>query len=200
MDDTYRTIAAPAEGLYKEKGSRFIALASPVQNEDEVREALQQLRQEYYDARHHCYAFVLGPKRDHFRASDGGEPAHTAGTPILGQIRSRELTNVLVVVVRYFGGTKLGVPGLIAAYKQAAADALEKATVIEQHEMAFFEVSVTFEKLSDVYKIQKETGALLIESHYDTECCMKMQVRKKNASELFDHLNTLGNLRIKLVE
>src|SRR5690606_7725476 len=124
MDDGYRTIAQPAEGLYKEKGSKFIALAYPVYTEEEIKDRLAELRKKYYDARHHCYAYMLGADKSRYRANDDGEPNHSAGDPILGQIRSADLSNVLVVVVRYFGGTKLGVSGLITAYKTATADAL----------------------------------------------------------------------------
>src|SRR5690606_39655528 len=129
-DDTYLTIADHAEGLYYEKGSKFIALAYPVSDEEEIKSLLENIRKKYYDARHHCYAYRLGREGLVFRANDAGEPNHSAGDPILGQLRSYNITDVLIVVVRYFGGTKLGVGGLINAYKTAAADAIENSTII----------------------------------------------------------------------
>ena len=126
----FLTIQKKSEGIYKEKGSKFIAYAYPIKTEEEVRPLLKSLKKEYYDARHHCYAFVLGKDKKRFRAADDGEPSNSAGAPILGQIRSLDLTNVLVVVVRYFGGTKLGVPGLITAYREAAKDALNQSTIV----------------------------------------------------------------------
>ncbi len=130
IQDSYKSIAAPSEGLFKDNGSRFIALAYPVETEEEVKEIVASLRKEYHDARHHCYAYRIGLKGDVWRASDDGEPSGSAGRPILGQIDSLELSDVLVVVVRYFGGIKLGIPGLIRAYKTSTADALSAATVV----------------------------------------------------------------------
>jgi uncharacterized YigZ family protein len=129
---SYRTIQAPTEGIYKEKGSKFLAFAYPVETEADVKGHLERIKKEYFDARHHCFAYMLGADRKKFRAFDDGEPNHSAGDPILGQIRSKNITNVLVIVVRYFGGTKLGVGGLISAYKTAAEDALNRAAVIEK--------------------------------------------------------------------
>ena len=130
--DQYKSIAAPAEGLFKDNGSRFIAFAYPVETEEEVKELVSALKKEYHDARHHCFAYRLGYKGDVWRASDDGEPSGSAGRPILGQIESLGLSDVLVVVVRYFGGIKLGIPGLIRAYKTSTADALSSAQVIEK--------------------------------------------------------------------
>ena len=133
--DTYKTITADARGLYKDRGSRFIAIAMPVTSQEEIRMKLEALRKEYHDARHHCYAWVLAPDRLTWRVNDDGEPSGTAGRPILGQINSRELTNILVVVIRYFGGTLLGVSGLINAYRSAASDALANANIAERQVM-----------------------------------------------------------------
>ena len=132
MEDFYKTIAVPAEGLYKEKGSKFISFAYPVQTEEQIKGIVAELKDKFYDARHHCYAWMLGAGKKNFRANDDGEPSSTAGRPILGQIQSNDLTNILIVVVRYFGGTKLGVSGLIHAYREAAADALNHAEIIEK--------------------------------------------------------------------
>lgn len=145
MEDLYKTIAAPAEGLYKEKGSKFISLAYPVQSEGQIKEIVAELKDKFYDARHHCYAWMLGADKKNFRANDDGEPSSTAGRPILGQIQSNDLTNILIVVIRYFGGTKLGVSGLINAYREAAADALCMLRLWKKPSMnKFVFVSVTW--------------------------------------------------------
>ena len=132
FDDTYRTLASPSEGLYKEKGSKFLAFAYPVHNLDDIKAHLEQLRKDYFDARHHCYAYILGPRKDAFRANDDGEPSGTGGRPIHGQLLSADLTDTLIVVVRYFGGILLGASGLANAYKTAARDAIDHATIIEK--------------------------------------------------------------------
>ncbi len=154
--DTYYTIQTPTEGLYKDKGSKFIAYAFPVENEAEIKERLDELRKKHYDARHHCYGWILGIDAENFRANDDGEPNHSAGDPILNQIRSHELSDVLVIVVRYFGGTKLGVSGLIQAYKEATREALqiaEKREVILKTKLTFhFE----YEAMNDIMRIVKD--------------------------------------------
>ena len=192
MAHTYLTLAAPSEGLFKEKGSKFIGLAFPVSTEDEVRAILQQIKQQYYDARHHCYAFMLGARQQHYRSSDGGEPAHTAGTPILGQIRSRNLTNVLVLVVRYFGGTKLGVPGLIAAYKAAAADALDNGLVIEEEETQQLEIRFPYSAMSQVMRLQKDSGGVVASSDFQEQCYLLLTVPLGAAQTLTHELEKLA--------
>ena len=164
-NDTFKSISGPAEGLYKEKGSKFLAFAYPVVSEEEVRAALEKIRKEYYDARHHCYAYRLGLSGDVWRYNDDGEPSSTAGRPIYGQILSRELSDVLIVVVRYFGGIKLGVPGLIRAYKAAAADALDYA------------VTFDYVAMDRVMRVLKDMG--IAPSGYTAEdvCRMEMRVR-----------------------
>jgi uncharacterized YigZ family protein len=147
---SYRTIARPSEGEYKEKGSRFLGFAFPVSTEEEIKGHITFLRKKYFDARHHCYAWMLGADRKLFRAFDDGEPNHSAGDPILGQIRSKGLTNVLVVIVRYFGGVKLGVGGLISAYRTAAEEALNKAEVIEQDVMDCIHISYDYAATPEV--------------------------------------------------
>ena len=156
--DEYRSIAAPAEGLYKESGSRFIALAYPVESEQSVKDIVSGLRKEYHDARHHCYAYRLGYDGTVFRSSDDGEPSGTAGRPILGQIDSAGLSDILVVVVRYFGGVKLGVPGLIRAYKSATADALANATVVEKTAGTLYRISFDYLSMNAVQKVLKDMG------------------------------------------
>lgn len=176
-NDTFKSISGPAEGLYKEKGSKFLAFAYPVVSEEEVRAVLEKIRKEYYDARHHCYAYRLGLNGDVWRYNDDGEPSSTAGRPIYGQILSRELSDVLIVVVRYFGGIKLGVPGLIRAYKAAAADALDHAEVVEKVASEGYAVTFDYVAMDRVMRVLKDMG--IAPSGYTAEdvCRMEMRVR-----------------------
>ena len=176
-NDTFKSISGPAEGLYKEKGSKFLAFAYPVVSEEEVRAALEKIRKEYYDARHHCYAYRLGLSGDVWRYNDDGEPSSTAGRPIYGQILSRELSDVLIVVVRYFGGIKLGVPGLIRAYKTATADALDHAEVVEKVASEGYAVTFDYVAMDRVMRVLKDMG--IAPSRYTAEdvCRMELRVR-----------------------
>ena len=153
---SFFTIKSIGQGIYKEKGSKFLGFAYPVLSESEIKEKIASLKSEYFDARHHCFAWMLGSEKNQFRAFDDGEPNHSAGDPILGQIRSRNLTNVLVVVVRYFGGTKLGVGGLIAAYKAAAEDALSNSMIIEKEVIVRITLSYDYSVTADVMRMVKE--------------------------------------------
>jgi uncharacterized YigZ family protein len=194
MEDQYRTIAAPTEGLYKEKGSKFIAKAYAVYSEDEVKEVLQALRKEYFDARHHCYAYLLGADRATYRANDDGEPNHSAGDPILGQIKSAGLSNVLVVVIRYFGGTKLGVSGLIHAYKTATADALAHAHIIERHETALLTIQFGYEQMNEVMKLVKDHDLPVRQQDFNLDCRLTVEARKGLVAQLqeqFEKLETM---------
>ena len=175
--DAYKSIAGPSEGLFKDNGSRFIALAYPVETEEEVREIVSRLRKEYHDARHHCYAYRLGYKRDVFRASDAGEPSGSAGRPILGQIDSLGLSDVLVVVVRYFGGIKLGIPGLIRAYKTSSADALSQAAVIEKIAARRFRLHFDYLSMNAVMKVLKEMDLPQSGQQFGEECSLEVRVR-----------------------
>jgi uncharacterized YigZ family protein len=177
----FQTIQAATEGFYKEKGSKFIAYAYPVISEEEVRPLVKALKKEYYDARHHCYAFVVGKDKMKFRAADDGEPSNSAGAPILGQIRSLDLTNVLVVVVRYFGGTKLGVPGLINAYREATKDALHNANLVGKYELIEIEISFDYIKMNDVMRLIKDFDIKLLDQGYDSNCTMKLSFKKSEA-------------------
>jgi uncharacterized YigZ family protein len=199
MEDTYRTLAAPSEGLYKEKGSKFIALAYPVYSEEEVKEIIAGLKKQYYDARHHCYAYTLGADKSRYRANDDGEPNHSAGDPILGQIRSADLSNVLVVVVRYFGGTKLGVSGLVQAYKTATADALAQATIVEQHETALLEVHFAYPQMNDVMGLVKEYELGVKEQQFELDCRMTLEVRKKLQEEVSGKLEVIEGVEVDVV-
>lgn len=158
FSDTYKTIEKEASGLFKDRGSRFIALAIPVSGQEEIKARLEELKKEYHDARHHCYAWVLTPDRQAWRVNDDGEPSGTAGKPILGQINSRDLTNIIVVVIRYFGGTLLGVSGLINAYRSAAADALDNAEIVERHLAETWLIKFPYEAMNDVMRVLKEEG------------------------------------------
>jgi len=196
MEDTYQTIAAPSQGLYKEKGSKFIALAYPVYSEEEVKELLAELRRQYYDARHHCYAYTLGADKSRYRANDDGEPNHSAGDPILGQIRSAGLSNILVVIVRYFGGTKLGVSGLINAYKTAAADALANARLIEKHETALLQVYFTYPQMNEVMSLVKTYDLEIKEQLFELDCRLTLEVRKKLQDEVTAKLEEIAAVTV----
>ena len=195
-EDTYKTITAPAEGIYTEKRSKFIAIALPVQSVAAVKEYLETYQKKYYDARHVCYAYMLGPERNDFRANDNGEPSGTAGKPILGQINSHGLTDVLVIVVRYFGGIKLGTSGLIVAYRMAAAEALGAATVIEKtvdEEVTFF---FEYPFMNDVMRIVKEEGPEIVDQGYDTDCRMTLRIRRSRMPRLKERLAKVETLRM----
>ncbi|MDR0892561.1 MAG: YigZ family protein [Mediterranea sp.] len=194
--DTYRTITAPAEGMYTEKRSKFLATALPVSTVEEVKEHLASYRKKYYDARHVCYAYMLGAGRTEFRANDDGEPSGTAGKPILGQINSNELTDVLVLVVRYFGGIKLGTSGLIMAYKAAAAEALTAATIVEK--TVDEEVTVLFEYpfMNDVMRIVKEMEPEIVRQSFDMDCSMTLRIRQSEMATLRAKLGKVEKARV----
>ena len=177
QEDTYKTIIGVAEGIYTEKRSKFIAIAIPVHTVEEIKQHLDIYQKKYYDARHVCYAYMLGHERKDFRANDNGEPSGTAGKPILGQINSNGLTDILIVVVRYFGGIKLGTSGLIVAYKAAAAEAIANATIIEK--TVDDEIAVAFEYpfMNDVMRIVKEEEPEILEQSYDMDCLMKLRIQ-----------------------
>lgn len=192
MSDTYLTIQDKSEGIYTEKRSKFLAFAHPVETTDEIKDLLTDYKKKYYDARHVCYAYMLGPERTDFRVNDDGEPSSTAGKPILGQINSRELTNILVVVIRYFGGVKLGTSGLIVAYREAAAEALSAATVIEKT----IEETVTFTfpyvMMNSVMRVVKELNPRIVEQKYDETCIITLAIKRSMAPMLEERLNKLA--------
>lgn len=196
-DDIYRTIEGPSEGLYKEKGSKFLAYAWPVESEDEAKEYISDLRTKYYDARHHCFAWQLGYDGMNYRVYDDGEPSGTAGKPIHGQIRSKELTNILIVVVRYFGGTKLGVSGLIEAYKVAAADALANAKIIEKTINKSLEIAFPYESMNGVMRIIKDEEPEVISQDFNLSCRMLLSIRKNKFEQLKVKLQTVDGLVVE---
>lgn len=177
FSDTYRSIAAPAKGIYKELGSKFLAFAHPVETEDQAKEILAAVRKEYFDARHHCFAWRLGLTGEPYRLSDDGEPSSTAGRPIHGQLLSQELSDILVVVVRYFGGVKLGVPGLIRAYRTATQDALANARIVEKVAGEHFTLKFGYLQMNDVMKVLKDMGITPLRQSFDLDCSLEVRVR-----------------------
>lgn len=189
MEDSYRTITACSEGLYSEKRSKFIAVAVPVTTLDEVKEALELYRKRYCDARHLCYAYMLGPQRNDWRVNDNGEPSGTAGRPILGQINSHNLTDILILVVRYFGGIKLGTPGLTAAYKTAAAEAIAAATVVERVITAEVAVRFPYAALNEVLHLVREAGAEVAERTFEADCSLRLAIKRSGVEHLKELLH-----------
>lgn len=195
--DTYRTLTTLSEGIYKEKGSKFIARAFPVCSEEEIKQRLEELRKEFFDARHHCYAWVLGAAAERYRANDGGEPNHSAGDPILGQIRSLALTDTLVVVVRYFGGTKLGVSGLIQAYRTAAADALAANEVVEKIVRKPLLLEYGYELTNEVMRLVSEFEMEIEDQHFTEQCQLKASVRSNRYGEAMEKASQLVGVTVK---
>lgn len=198
-DDIYKTIEENSEGIYKDKGSKFIAKAYSVKDENQIKEIITDLKKEYYDARHHCYAYRIGPKGELFRANDDGEPSSTAGKPILGQLLSKELTNILIVVIRYFGGTKLGVSGLINAYKSAALDAIQNTTIIEQTVNNVFEIAFDYIKLNDIMKIIKDEEPAIISQVFELNCLMSLSIRSSKFEKIKNRMEKVEGLQLKSI-
>jgi uncharacterized YigZ family protein len=186
FEDTYYTIEKPAEGSFKDRGSKFISFAFPVLNEEEIKKHQAALRKEHPSANHHCYAFRLGAGKQAFRSSDDGEPANTAGKPILGQIQSKDLTNILIVVVRYFGGTLLGVSGLIQAYREAAANAIANAQIVERTVNDVYEVKFDYPQMNDVMKVLKDEKLEMLSQDFEMEPSLVFSVRKNNSVKVYD--------------
>lgn len=196
-EDSYRTIVAPAEAVLRERGSRFLAYAYPIEEEDEIKRLLDALRKRHYDATHHCYAWRLGPKGELFRANDDGEPSGTAGKPILGQMLSKGVTDLLIVVVRYFGGTKLGVPGLIAAYRESAAAVLEAAQIEQRTVDARLEVHFSYLAMNDIMKTIKEIQPKVIAQKFDNVCTIRLAIRQSREDELLARLEKCEDASIE---
>ena len=191
MTDEFKTISATSEGYYTEKRSKFLAFAHHVENHDEIKLILAGYRKKYYDARHVCYAYMLGAERVDVRANDDGEPSSTAGKPILGQINSNELTDILIVVVRYYGGVNLGTSGLIVAYREAAADALAHAKMELRQVEEEVSYTFTYPQMNDVMRIVKDMNPRIISQTYDNTCVIRMAIRKSEAQQLRDRLAKL---------
>lgn len=191
MTDEYKTISGTSEGFYSEKRSKFLAFAHHVESADDVKELLAGYRKKYYDARHVCYAYMLGADRSDFRANDDGEPSSTAGKPILGQINSNELTDILIVVVRYYGGVNLGTSGLIVAYREAAADAIAHATIEMRQVEEVIKYSFAYPQMNDVMRIVKEMKPRIVSQSFDNTCDIVLSIRKSEAEELRNRLGKL---------
>lgn len=197
IQDTYKTISETSEAIYTEKRSKFIAYAIPVQSIEEIKQHLEHYQKKYYDARHVCYAYMLGAERKDFRANDNGEPSGTAGKPILGQINSNELTDILIVVIRYFGGIKLGTSGLIVAYRAAAAEAISNAPIIEKTVDEQITVLFEYPFMNDVMRIVKEEEPEIVNQSYDMDCEMTLKIRKSKMPKLRTRLEKVETARIK---
>ena len=196
MDDTYRTLRAHSEGYYTEKRSRFLSFALPVRTSDEVKTQLDIYRKKYYDARHVCWAYMLGPDRTTFRANDDGEPSSTAGKPILGQINSNNLTDILIIVVRYFGGIELGTSGLIVAYRTAAAEAIAAARIEERTVDETITITFEYPHLNSVMRIVKEDKPEVLTQSFELTCEMTLRIRQSRMDALKSRLLKVDSLRI----
>ncbi|WP_316838891.1 YigZ family protein [Pedobacter gandavensis] len=196
FDDTYKTITAPVEGLFKDRGSKFIAFAYPIRSEEEVKPILTQLRSEHGKARHFCWALRISPDRSVFRIQDDGEPSGTAGRPILNALLSADLTNILIVVVRYFGGTLLGVPGLINAYKSAAIEAIQAAEIVEKTVNDVYELSFDYLSMNDVMRLFKEEQLTILSQEFDNSCNIKFEVRKAQLNQVLGKIEKIDGIKL----
>lgn len=199
-DDSYKTISGPAEGMFKDKGSRFISFAFPVSSQEEIKSIIEKIRKEHHDARHHCYAWMLGQDRLRFRVNDDGEPSGTGGKPILGQINSLELTNILIVVSRYFGGTLLGVSGLINAYRTATLDCLENAAVVEKYLHDYYLIAFPYVAMNDVMRILKDENINQSDQVFDIDCSMKINFRISARDKVLSRFSRVEDLELKYLE
>ncbi len=196
MKDEYLTVAKEARSVYRDRGSRFIGIVFPVESETDIKEMLNTLRKEFHDARHHCYAYRLDPEGSVWRVNDDGEPAGSAGKPMLGQLQSSGVSDVLAVVIRYFGGTKLGVPGLIKAYKTSIKDALSEAGTVSKIVLKPLVIDYGFEHMNQVMKVIKEMNPQVISAHYDAMCRMEIRIRKSEAERLRSKLEPIKGVQI----
>ena len=197
FEDTYKTIAKPAEGLFRDKGSKFIAYSYPFDDENALKSVLDEVRALHPKARHHCYAYRLGLDRSVFRVNDDGEPAGSAGRPILNVLLSNELTNVLVVVVRYFGGTLLGIPGLINAYKSSTQEAIANADIIERFQQDIYHIKFDYLQMNEVMRVVKDENLEIRNQLFDNDCVMEFAVRQAHVNRVIDHLGSLENTKLK---
>ena len=194
MGDTFYTLESPAEGWYKEKMSKFLAFAVPVTTAEEAKDVIVQYQKKYHDARHVCWAYMIGAAREEFQSNDNGEPSGTAGKPILGQINSYELTDILIAVVRYFGGVKLGTSGLITAYRQAARDAIENAEIVECHRMKHLSFTFPYMAMNDVMKISRFDGVTVTGTTFDNTCLMELDIELDRFDEIFNRLSDIDGV------
>ena len=200
FEDSYKVVTTPGEGLYKEKGSKFFAEAFPVHSEAEVKAKVAEIKKKYFDAKHHCYAFIIGPDKSCYRSSDDGEPSGTAGKPILNQILSKDLTNVCVVVTRYFGGQLLGVPGLINAYKTSAREALDNCGVMEKTVDEVYSVSFGYPLLNEVMRILKEENLEQRNTKFELDWYLEIAVRKSISNKIVDKLDRIYGVEVNYLK
>ena len=198
--DSYKTIETLSQGLYKDKGSKFLSFAYPVSEQESVKPIIDDLKKKYHDARHHCYAYMIGYQRNKWRINDDGEPSGTAGKPILGQINSAGLTNILIVVVRYFGGTLLGTSGLINAYKCAAADAINSATITELFVKDYYLIKFPYESLSSVMKILKEENTGFTNQSFDVSCSIEIDFKISDGRRILEKLSRINGMETTFIE
>ncbi|MNK28406.1 IMPACT family member YigZ [compost metagenome] len=200
FDDSYKTIESASEGIFRDKGSKFIAYAYPISSEEEVKPLIAALRAEHAKARHFCYAYRLTPDRSVFRINDDGEPSGTAGRPILNCLLSEDVTNILVVVVRYFGGTLLGVPGLINAYKTASVEAIKAAIIINKTVNDVYEVNFDYLQMNDVMKLIKEENIDVLAQQFDTQCVLKFEIRKNQLNQVLGKFDKIAGVKLKYLQ
>ncbi|OIP02010.1 MAG: YigZ family protein [Bacteroidetes bacterium CG2_30_33_31] len=198
FSDTYRTISEPTEGYFKDRGSKFISRAFPVKSEEEIKEILQNLRTEYHDAKHHCYSYILGPTKSAYRINEDGEPSGTAAKQIYGQLLSYDLTNILVVVIRYFGGTKLGIPGLINAYRTATKEALDKASIIEKTVDELITIKYDYPIMDIVMRFLKEKSIEIVETKFELNCQIIIKVRLSESQKVIENLKSIYGVEIEI--
>ena len=200
FEDSYKIVTTKGEGLYKEKGCKFIAEAFPVHSEVEVKERVAEIRKKYFDAKHHCYAFMIGPDKACYRSSDDGEPSGTAGKPILNQILSKDVTNVCVVVTRYFGGQLLGVPGLINAYKTSAREALDNCTVVEKTIDEVYSLEFDYPLLNEVMRILKDENLEQQNSKFEMNCYLEISIRQSDSDRIIEKLKRIYGVGVKYLK
>jgi len=198
--DTYKTIKSLAEGLYKEKGSRFVAIAIPVSDQEAIKPILDKIRKEHHEARHHCYAYMIGHERTNWRVNDDGEPSGTGGRPILGQINSYGLTNLIIVVSRYFGGTLLGVSGLVNAYRSAALSALQNADQVERTLQEYYEITYPYISMNDVMRILKDESIDQSQQSFALECRILINFRVSAKEKILHRLSRIDGLTYRFIE
>jgi len=196
FSDTYLTIEKKSDIIFKDKGSKFLCFAFPVENEQQIKDILFQLKKEHPQANHHCFAYRLGADKLNYRANDDGEPSNTAGNPILGQIQSKDLTNILIVVVRYFGGTLLGVSGLINAYKTSATEVIQNSTIVEKQILFNYTINFAFEQLNDVMKLMKQLDCKITQQNFDMNCEIQFSIRKANSEQCEEKLKKVSGLKL----
>lgn len=200
FEDTYKTIRTVSKGIYREKGSRFLSFAIPVSSQDEIKPILEYYRKEYHDARHHCFSYMIGYDKSIWRTNDDGEPSGTAGKPIIGQINSNDLTNILIIVVRYFGGTLLGVSGLITAYRRAAAEAIASAEIIECIVREYYRLSFPYTSMNDVMKVIKEENLVQSEQQFEVDCNIKIGIRLSAKDQTLSRFGLIDKLTIEYID